>query len=299
MIAPVCQSAPAKLNLTLTILGRRTDGFHELVSLVAFARDVADTVTLTSGQQGSVTFSGPFGSDLYASETNTVLQTLSLVAQQGGSSLGALQQCNVLVDKNIPLASGLGGGSADAAAVIRAVKEVFPKAGKTINWLALARQIGADVPVCLASSVQMMSGVGETLQPVAMFPKLFAVMIKTDTSALSNKTQRVFETLDAKPIHEDEQRERDSNFEFSCTEDVAAFVRQTGNSLLEPARTLMPTLDAPLAALESSPGCLAASLSGAGPTIFGLFADKTSAETAARAIQTAKQAWWVRASGLV
>ncbi len=308
MVAPVCQSAPAKINLTLRILGRREDGYHQLVSLVAFAPDISDTVTVTPGPSNRVTFSGPFSVGLDAGPT-TVSLALRLLAQSlvapasappGPQPAPGLQLGAVVVEKRIPLASGLGGGSADAAAVLRAVRHLNTERQTEVDWLTIARQIGADVPVCLTSRAQIMSGVGDELAPVASLPKLYTVLIKTDEPALPDKTQRVFEALNAGPIEMVAQPQSTKNkVTFDCAEAVAAFVHGTGNTLLEPARALMPSLDAPLAMLNAQPSCLAASLSGAGPTVFGLFADRDGAESAARTIQNDAPSWWVKASELV
>jgi len=301
MITPGCQSAPAKLNLTLTVLGRRGDGYHQLRSLVAFASDIADTVTLQLGSSHAVTFSGPF-SDGLAGAPTTVSSALRLLSEPRSNAPSApgLQLGEVLVEKNIPLASGLGGGSADAAAVLRAVKNLNIECRENVDWLAIARQIGADVPVCFGSHAQIMSGMGDELNRVAPLPEIYAVLIKTDKPAIPDKTRRVFEALNATPI--ETGRQPPSGYDdvtFDNTEAVADFVRETGNTLLEPARRLMPSLDAPLALLNAQPSCLATSLTGAGPTVFGIFSDRAGANAAAREIQQGAPSWWVRVSELV
>ncbi len=302
MIASVCQLAPAKLNLTLRVLGRRADGYHELDSLVAFASNVTDTVTLTPSDTHNISFSGPFSGEL-GTGPSTLSTTRDHLAQAAvrSQSVGDLQLGDVVVDKVIPLASGLGGGSADSAAFLRAVMACNPTWQDRLDWQAIACQIGADVPVCLASRAQFMAGLGDKLTPVSQFPKLAAVLINTSEPALADKTQRVFAKLNAASIERNppEQSIQSKLSEFTCAEDVAAFVRETGNSLLTPARSLMPSLEAPLAMLKTQPLCLAAGLSGAGPTVFGLFLNKSDADVAARDIQSADPSWWVKASVLI
>lgn len=296
MTGSVCQSAPAKLNLTLQVLGRRPDGYHQLESLVAFAPEIADTVTLSPGASNLVTFSGPFSAGLDGGPT-TVSKALRLLSRTLATSL---QLGDVAVDKHIPLASGLGGGSADAAALLRAVQLANAEHQSEPDWLEIARQIGADVPVCLQSCVQVMSGIGEVLTPVPALPEIYAVLINPNDAPVKDKTRRVFQGLGADPGRESAgDRSKTGTASFSTTVEISVFVRAIGNDLIEPARALMPALNAPLKALHAQRSCLATSLTGAGPTVFGLFADRGSAETALREIKKDAPTWWVKSSKLV
>ena len=287
-------AAPAKLNLTLNVLGRRPDGYHALESLIAFALDATDKVTLTPGMDPSVRFTGPFATGLDARK-NTVSDTLRLVSDQ----FPDLQQGQVVVEKNIPRAGGLGGGSADAGALLRALQHCNKVRFSNADCHAIARQVGADVPVCFVSTVQMVSGVGETLQPVPRFPSLYVVLINSKAPELSDKTRRVFEALEASQLSvATTQRSGVQPPLFKTPEDVVSYMRDNGNDLLTPARHLMPALEAPLATLQAMGPCLAASVSGAGPTVFGVFATRDKADAAARAILTNEPDWWVMVSAL-
>jgi len=302
MSASVCQTAPAKINLTLKVLGRRADGYHALESLVVFACDVADRVTLTPSSTQRVAFSGPYSEGLGASpSTVSTAQDILAKAARSQQNEQRLQLGDVVVHKEIPLASGLGGGSADAAAFLRAVKACNPIWKDKLDWSALAREVGADVPVCIRSQAQFMSGIGDQLKPAPQIPELAVVLIKTEVAPYKDKTKRVFAGLKADPLNTIAQRQLDEIKEprFSCVDEVATFVNEVGNDLLLPARALMPDLNAPLERIAAQPACLASSISGAGPTVFGLFANRAQAEAGAQAIQTAEPSWWVKVSSLV
>lgn len=292
------ERAPAKINLTLEVTGRRSDGYHTLTSLVAFAQDVADHVRhIPELPRNTVKFGGQFSCNIDPCANSVV------------DALASLREANVpfefnglYVDKNIPLAAGLGGGSADAAAVLRIAREQCPERYNAIDWPGLARKIGADVPVCLEARVQVMEGTGDVLKGVASFPKLYAVLINTCRPAIADKTKRVFQfyaqqTGSAAQTRDGDQAGRVGT-KFDTASDVADFVRARGNDLTTAASSVFPDLDAPLAAVTGQPACLASAMTGAGPTVFGLFADRLQADTAAAEIQRHEPNWWVRISQL-
>lgn len=198
----ITEYARAKINLTLRVLGRRVDGYHELESLVVFA-DVGDIITLDTGsrvgssQDGwNVTMSGPFahaltGDNLIA----TTLQRLTTVCP-------ALRLGGIHLDKQLPVASGLGGGSADAAAVLRAVRRANADnaAIQDICWHQIAASLGSDVPVCFANANAWMQGIGDRLQRVHELPELHAVLVNALGVVPPDKTARVFRALNAPPF---------------------------------------------------------------------------------------------------
>ena len=160
---PIRELARAKINLTLTVHGRRPDGYHELESLVTFA-DVADEVVLHPGSQLSATTTGPFAAEIAGA--NLVETTLRRLRDlDAGLQLGS-----ITLTKNLPVAAGLGGGSADAAAVLRAVRSANPGLADRVAWHDVAARLGADVPVCLAGQPTLMWGIGEKLEPLAQEP---------------------------------------------------------------------------------------------------------------------------------
>ena len=289
---PVSERAPPKVNLTLRVLGRRAlDGYHELDSLVAFAHDLADEITLTPGPSRAVTTTGPFGGSI-AGE-NQIGVTLACIAQAAPFlTLGAVH-----LEKNLPIAAGIGGGSADAAAVIRAVRRANTHNDLTgIDWSAIATRIGADVPVCLASRAQRMTGIGEHLTTVQALPELAAVLVNPQVPVPADKTAQVFRKLAAPPLTA--QTLAPSPNHFATRAALLTHMRTIGNDLLAPARAIVPAIDDVLAALADCPSCELSQLSGGGPTCFGIFPDMTSAHTAAVALSQTHPSWWIRASRL-
>lgn len=286
---PIVERAIPKVNLTLRIVGRRPDGYHELDSLVAFAQDIADIVTLIPGGAPRVSTSGPFGSSI-AGE-NLVKVTLDLIAGHDPHlTLGTVE-----LQKNLPIAAGIGGGSADAAAVIRAVQRANP-AASGVDWIALATRIGADVPVCLQSNAQVMRGIGDRLTPVPGFPALSAVLVNPQVPVPANKTAQVFRALNASPLLTAPQAPPPAA--FTSRAGLLGHMRATGNGLLPAACAVVPIVEDVLASLTASPGCVLAQLSGGGPTCFGIFDGMTSAQSAAVALSHSHPAWWIRASTL-
>ena len=285
---PITVYALPKVNLTLKVLGRRPDGYHELDSLVAFAQDLGDVITFAPGPTRHVTTTGRFGGSI-AGE-NLISVTLDTIARLAPD----LQLGDVVLDKRLPIAAGIGGGSADAAAVINAVRSANT-AALAIDWSALAASIGADVPVCLASTAQRMTGVGEVLNP-AHIPQLCAVLVNPQVPVPADKTSQVFRKLAAPPLAA--IRASPSSVSFSSRDSLLAHMRAIGNDLLPPARATVPIIDELLAALTTCPGCELAQLSGGGPTCFGIFPDMPTAHAAAASLTQAHPTWWIGASNL-
>ena len=291
---PVSESAPPKVNLTLRVLGRRLDvphkGYHELDSIVAFAHDIADEIVLTPGPSHAVTTTGPFGGSI-AGE-NLIAVSLACLAQAAPFlTLGAVQ-----LIKNLPVAAGIGGGSADAAAVIRAVQRANSDAAATIDWNNIATRLGADVPVCLTSRAQRMTGIGQHLTAIEAFPELAAVLVNPQLPVPADKTAQVFRKLAAPPLTGTSSAASPHHFESRAA--LLAHMRTVGNDLLGSARLVVPAIDDVLSALTACPSCELAQLSGGGPTCFGIFPDMTAAHAAAATLSRAHPSWWIRASRL-
>jgi 4-diphosphocytidyl-2-C-methyl-D-erythritol kinase len=288
------ERATPKLNLTLRVLGRRpSDGYHELESLVAFATDIADIITLTPGETLLVTTTGPFAGSL-AGE-NLISVALSRVhATAPIAKLGA-----VTLDKKLPIAAGIGGGSADAAAVLRAIQRANANNPETANldWHGLATSLGADVPVCLASCAQVMRGVGEHLIARPPLPELAAVLVNPRVPVPADKTAQVFRRLAAAPLSGSPPTTKALESVLSRPQ-LLTLMRAIGNDLTPPARTIVPEIDTVLAALDASPNCELAQLSGGGPTCFGIYPDMAAANAAATQLSQLQPTWWIRASRL-
>ena len=285
----ITERARAKINLTLKVLGRRADGFHELESLVTFA-GVADVVTLDVGAPVGVTVAGPFGPSI-AGE-NLVRVTLDRLAL----TEPALRLGHISLDKRLPIAAGIGGGSADAAAVLRAVRRANPGMADRVDWLGLAAKIGADVPVCFHNGPAIMRGTGERLQPIGDLAPLAVVLVNPQVPVPADKTARVFRTLAAEPL---DPAHRDGNLKSATLRSRAqllAFMAATGNDLTKPALKVVPEIGQVLDALANCKDVELAALSGGGPTCFGVFADEASAAVAATILRANHPTWWVVAT---
>jgi 4-diphosphocytidyl-2-C-methyl-D-erythritol kinase len=268
--------APAKVNLFLHVTERRADGYHLLDSLAVFPA-VGDWLRAMPAEGLSLMVDGPFGSALAGEADNLVLRA----ARALGGSAGA----QIVLEKHLPVASGIGGGSADAAAALRLLCRLW-RVGDAGPAIAVA--LGADVPVCLASRPARMGGVGETLTAAPWLPACGLVLVNPGVAL---ETAEVF-------------RARGGGFSAPARlpeawADAAAMAGDLAvlrNDLEAPAMALRPVIGAVLAAISAVPGCLLARMSGSGATCFGLFSDAGTAEVAARAL--ARPGWWCWGGGL-
>jgi 4-diphosphocytidyl-2-C-methyl-D-erythritol kinase len=278
--------ARAKINLTLSVLGRRPDGYHELESLVTFAA-IHDVVTLDPGADGGVAAAGPFAG--YIGGENLLIRALAILREiEPRLRLGAVR-----LHKELPVAAGLGGGSADAAALLRAVRRANPSQSGAVDWLRIAETLGADVPVCLVDQPAFMWGKGERIAPSARLPEVDAVLVNP---GLPLSTADVFGALRAGPMRPVEAVPQVPG--IVDLYELCAFVRARGNGLEAAAIALRPVIGEIKAVLAAEPDCRLAVMAGSGPTCFGLFPDQETARRAAERIAAAYPAWWVRATSL-
>ncbi len=282
--AVVEEVAPAKVNLALHVTGRRADGYHLLDSLVVFARPpAADVVRLVPGRPG-LAATGPFAHALPAAGDNIAARAVAAVlGPQTAASVG------IEIEKHLPVAAGIGGGSADAAAALRAAIRLSPD-GAPADLAGIALALGADVPVCLAGRPARMAGIGERVAPLAAgaLPPLPLVLANPGVPVATADVFRALVRRDNAPLPPVPPR-------FAGPDAVAAFLAATRNDLEAPARAVAPPIDAALAALSAA-GASLARLSGSGATCFGLFADRAGAEAAARRIARERPDWWVVAT---
>lgn len=266
--------APAKVNLALHVTGRRADGYHLLDSLVVFA-GVGDTVTATPSDRLTLRVTGPQARHLPVTDDNLVLRAARTMGVTAALTL----------DKVLPVASGIGGGSADAAATLKALADLT---GRPLPDPAEILRLGADVPVCLTGRPVRMQGVGEILTPLPALPSAWLVLANPGVAV---PTPAVFAALT--------RRDNPPLPEVPSFADTAAMARWLGhqrNDLQPPAIALVPAIADTLAALSHQPGCLLARMSGSGATGFGLFAAMEAAMRAADALSRARPAWWVSAA---
>lgn len=278
--------APAKINLYLHVVGRRDDGYHLLDSLVAFA-DIGDTVTAAPSDALSLEVTGPEAAALAGlGGGNLVLQA----AERLAAHFGVAPHAALGLDKRLPVASGIGGGSSDAAAALRVLAELWrrPLDAATIE---IAAGLGADVPACLDGRPLWLGGIGERLDPLPGLPPLGIVMAnprrELPTAAVFRARQGPF-TIDEQP-----------RTEFSDAASLIARLRRCGNDLTDAALTLLPEIATVLAHLSALSGAELARMSGSGATCFALFADRAAAERAAAALAAKEPGWWVRAGALL
>lgn len=280
------RAAPAKLNLYLHIVGRRADGYHLLDSLVAFA-GVHDTVSAAKAPALSLALAGPFADRLSGEADNLVLRAARMLADVAGVRPAAALR----LVKRLPVASGIGGGSADAAAALAATGALWRITHKPGALETLALALGADVPVCVAGRAAQMSGIGEQVVPAAALPLTPLVLVNP---LVPLATPAVFKARRGDFSHPAPLTEppRDAR-------DLAEALARRRNDLTEAAAGLVPAIREILALLEAQTGCLLSRMSGSGATCFALFARAEEAEAAAATLKKLKPAWWVAASALV
>jgi|JI7StandDraft_1071085.scaffolds.fasta_scaffold22977_1 4-diphosphocytidyl-2-C-methyl-D-erythritol kinase len=275
MRQPVTELAPAKINLCLHVTGRRADGYHLLDSLVVFA-GVGDRVSVADGPALTLGISGPEAGALGPDADNLVLRA----ARAMGPGTAALT-----LWKELPVSSGIGGGSADAAATLRALArwsgQPLPDAGAVLG-------LGADVPVCLAGRPVRMRGVGEDLTPLPALPPLWLVLANPRIPVATPQVFAALTRRDFPPVPDLPPAA------LRSASDLADWLAiQTRNDLVAPALTVAPVLDAVQSALQATPGCLLARMSGSGGTHFGLFPSDASARLAATTLAAAFPRWWI------
>ncbi|ALJ37728.1 4-(cytidine 5'-diphospho)-2-C-methyl-D-erythritol kinase [Azospirillum brasilense] len=304
-MSSIAEAAPAKLNLYLHVVGRRDDGYHELDSLVAFA-DVADRVTVQPGVARialrgvdlppvgpRLAISGPFGPALMGENpaNNLVIRAAHALAARLGREADAM----IVLEKVLPIASGIGGGSADAAATLRALARLWGVPVTDPRFYEIAASLGADVPVCVAGRSCYFGGVGEVLEEAPALPDTFAVLVNpgvpVPTPAVFKACKGIFKSTFSAPA-----RFTEAPADAAA---LAVLLKERRNDLTEPALTVAPVIADVLVALDSTDGCLLARLSGSGATCFGLYADAEQADAAARSIQTAQPRWWAKAARLL
>lgn len=277
--------APAKINLTLEVLGKRPDGYHELQSLVSFAT-VGDHLELDTSKPVGSTVKGPLGATI--SGKNLIDVALAkLAAVEPDLQLG-----HVTLDKQLPVAAGIGGGSADAAAVLRAVRQANPHLAEEIDWHAIATSLGADVPVCMLSQRCWMTGLGEIIQPIpaSTATMLSGVIVNPLVPVPADKTAQVFRALAAPPLPQD--LESPPRPELTNARALMKFVREGRNDLEAPACSIVPVITEVLGELAALPGCCVARMSGGGPTCFALFDNGDAARAATLGLLDSHPKWW-------
>ena len=277
----VSEAAPAKINLCLHVTGRRLNGYHLLDSLVVFA-DIADRVFASPARGLSLVVAGPEGAGLQAEPDNLVLRAARAMG---------VQDAALVLDKRLPVASGIGGGSADAAATLRALARLTGLPQPSRDEILL---LGADVPVCHAGRPARMTGIGEHVVPLPALPQLFCVLVNP---RLPVPTPQVFAALQSRtnPAVPDVP----SVALLTAGAFASWLASNSRNDLVFPARVVAPILAKVQTALEETPDCLLARMSGSGGTHFGLFATLEAARNAADTLRSAHPFWWIESGRIL
>lgn len=272
--------ARAKINLCLHVIGQRTDGYHLLDSLVVFA-DVGDRISAAPAAGLGLTITGPEGAGLTAGADNLVLRA--------ARSFGRAQGAAITLEKRLPVASGIGGGSADAAATLVALSRLW-RVG--LPDAAAVLRLGADVPVCLAGHPARMQGVGEAVSPLPHpLPAAHLLLVNPRVEVSTPAVFKALARKDNPPLPAELPR-------LKSLPELAAFLMMQRNDLEAPALAAQPVIGQVKAAIGAQTGCHLARMSGSGATCFGLFADPLTTAAAARALRAAHPGWWVEAAAM-
>jgi 4-diphosphocytidyl-2-C-methyl-D-erythritol kinase len=284
----------AKVNLTLRVVGRRVDGYHDLESVVAFA-DCADRLSLTPGPRLTLNTTGPLARDCGETADNLVFKAAQLL----GERVPDLKLGDFTLDKVLPVAAGIGGGSADAAAALRLLARANGLAVDDPRLIEVAKLTGADVPVCLASRACVMTGVGETLQPLSL-PNMPCVLVNPRVPVA---TREVFAALGLRNGEllvgiTDVIQATAWPEQGASIEDWVEILAASSNDLEAPATRLQPVIGEALSALGATNGAWLARMSGSGATCFAIFENTPEAQRAAQKIKQDHPQWWVHAGVL-
>lgn len=284
----------AKVNLTLRVVGRRVDGYHDLESVVAFA-DCADRITLTPGAKLDLETTGPLAQACGETADNLVFKAAQLLSER----VPDLKLGDFVLDKKLPVAAGIGGGSADAAAGLRLLAQANGLALDDPRLIEVARLTGADVPVCLASRPCVMTGVGEALMPLSL-PVMPCVMVNPRVPVA---TRDVFAALGLRNGEllvgaTDVIRTPGWPEQGASIEDWVEALSSASNDLEEPAMRIQPVIGEVLAALNATNGAWLARMSGSGATCFAIYENTADAQRAAQKIGHDHPQWWVHAGVL-
>jgi 4-diphosphocytidyl-2-C-methyl-D-erythritol kinase len=274
--------APAKVNLALHVLGRRADGYHELDTIAVFA-DLGDRLWLSRADDLALSVSGPFAGQLPESQQNLVLRAARLLKERTGHPGGAA----IRLEKNLPAGAGFGGGSADAAATLHGLDELWELALGTDGLLPIAAALGSDAPMCLVGRALRAQGRGERLAPIAGWPALPMALVWPDRPLATAAVFAGLSSRDQEPLTEPPTAATPAT--------LAGWLAGCRNDLEASALERAPEIAAALQRLRAAPGCLLARMSGSGSGCFGLFGTRAQGEAAAGALRKAASSWWVAA----
>lgn len=276
--------APCKINLFLHLTGRKKDGYHKLDSLVVFT-DFGDTVSLEPANEFDFSVQGAFAKNLHNTDfsNNLVVRAAKMLSQATGNPL----HLKITLTKNIPLSSGLGGGSSDAAATISGLLDYWKLPRNAPYLPVLLTSLGADVPVCMACEPMQMRGIGDILLPASTLPEIPAVIVNPLRPC---PTKDVFLGRTGSSY----RPEVDLPESLSDIDPLIAFLKKQHNDLEPYAKRIVPEIGNVLTALSLTQGCLLPRMSGSGASCFGLYDSEEQAKAAAAKITHENPDWWVQ-----
>ena len=284
---PATEVAKAKVNLALHVVGRRADGYHLLDSLVVFP-SIADHLTVRTGTADGVRLSvdGRFAADVPGGAENLVCQAAQALA--GALSPDRPVAIEATLTKRLPVASGIGGGSADAAAMLRALCRLWGRRPAPEALHAIAAALGADVPMCLDQTQARARGIGDALTPLPDLPAMDILLVNPGIPVATPSVFRALAGADNPPLPPLPDR-------FADADALVAWLETTRNDLEAAATTVAPAVAEVVGALRETAGCRFARMSGSGATCFGLYADAAGARAAADEIARTRPGWWTAA----
>ncbi|MEO5807147.1 4-(cytidine 5'-diphospho)-2-C-methyl-D-erythritol kinase [Devosia sp.] len=283
------EAAPAKINLALHVTAKRADGYHDLESLVAFA-DVADELEAYAAPVDSLAIIGPFSKGLSSGSSNLVARAVAAFRQAWPDHVDT--GLALTLSKNLPVAAGLGGGSADAAAALRLMSSLGKAPIPMDELMALAARLGADVPMCLLSVPLLAQGVGEKLTPLAAFPACHVVLVNPLIEVSTADVFRRLRSHDNYPLPE-------LPSPLTRPAQLGIWLAETRNDLEPPARKIVPVIGELVERLRDAQGCILSRMSGSGATVFGLFGSSAQAHQAAHELRSQTSGYWVAAAPLI
>ena len=280
----IIENAPAKVNLALHVTGQRADGYHLLDSLVVFTQ-LGDRLSLSASNDDRFSIEGPFASALAGSDpaSNLVLRARDLLRTLHAAAFPV----SINLEKNLPVASGIGGGSSDAAATLRGLEKLYGKHMDRHDLHASALTLGADVPMCLASRSLLARGIGEQIEYADGLPQLFMVLVNPGVEVSTPSVFRELKTRTNPPLPALPDK--------PTFDGLIEWLKGTRNDLETPAILAAPAIRAAIDALDHQQPALAR-MSGSGATCFGLFGTQAAAHNAAKAIASAQPSWFVKAT---
>lgn len=283
--------APAKINLFLHILNRRDSGYHDIESLVTFA-DIGDQITIKNHPDFSFTLTGPYGAGFNSKERDFSPGSSNLVVKAVWELARIFQKSpslHITLEKNLPIASGIGGGSADAAAIVWGLMKwwgIVPSSHSSRQIHEFMCNLGADVPVCYECTPSFVQGIGDKVSPCRGLPEIAAILINPGKKCLTSSVFAGFDQNFSTAVKMPDQ--------FNHTDHFIEFLKHQDNDLTKAACDVVPEIENILYALQSSDNCLLARLSGSGATCFGLYEDIKDAEKAAAELRQTNPDWWIK-----